>query len=234
MKIIRIASLQEAGKVAYDIICEALQQGARVFGLATGSSPIPLYEQLVASDVDFSQSVSINLDEYVGLSATHPQSYHHFMYQHLFKYKPFQQSYLPDGTNLDAAQETARYDAVLAEHPIDVQILGIGRNGHIGFNEPGTPFSSTTHQVALAPSTIEANQRFFKEGETVPAFAYTMGLASIMTAKKIILIACGSSKAEAIKGMVEGPITEALPASILQRHPDVTLLVDAAAASLLQ
>lgn len=153
------------------------------------------------------------------------------MREHLFNAKPFKASFFPDGTNPDAGAVTREYDRILASHPIDLQVLGIGRNGHIGFNEPGTAFDSRTHRVALTPSTITANARFFARPDQVPRYAYTMGIASIMAAKRIILLAFGEEKAAAIRASLKGPVTPDVPASVLQRHPNVTVVLDAAAAS---
>jgi len=177
--------------------------------------------------------VSVNLDEYVGLTGEDPQSYRYFMQENLFNEKPFKVSYLPKGNEDTAEEETARYNEILAQHPVDLQILGIGRNGHIGFNEPGTPFDSQTHLVHLDQSTIEANSRFFEKIEDVPTQAISMGIANILAAKSIILFAYGESKAQAIAGTVNGPKTESLPASALQGHPDVVIIADQAALSLL-
>ncbi|MGT2847333.1 glucosamine-6-phosphate deaminase [Streptococcus massiliensis] len=230
MKVIQVENQVEGGKIAFELLKEKLAAGAQVLGLATGSSPIEFYKQIVASDLDLSGLISINLDEYVGIDEDNPQSYHHFMNEHLFDAKPFKVSYLPDGANeADGPAAVGRYNKILSEHPIDLQILGIGTNGHIGFNEPGTPFTEETHLVDLDQSTIEANARFFEDVSQVPIKAISMGIKNIMDAKSIILFAYGASKQEAIKGLVEGPVTEQLPASILQRHPDVVIIGDAEA-----
>jgi len=200
----------------------------------TPSSPLEFYQQIVESDLDFSNLTSVNLDEYVGLDGDNPQSYRYFMQENLFNKKPFKESFLPRGVKDNAEAEVERYNQILADHPVDLQILGIGRNGHIGFNEPGTPFDSQTHLVELDQSTIEANARFFEKIEDVPTQAISMGIKNILDAKSILLFAYGESKAEAIAGTVEGPVTESLPASSLQNHPDVTIIADAAALSLLK
>lgn len=232
MKIITEKTAAAASARAFEIVDKLMQRDQlHVLGLATGSSPLDLYRLIRESDLDFSQATSVNLDEYVGLKPTDPQSYHYFMQEHLFSVKPFKKSFFPDGTTLDAAAVTREYDQILAQHPVDLQILGIGRNGHIGFNEPGTSFDSHTHRVALTKSTIAANARFFANPDEVPRYAYTMGIASIMAAKRIILLAFGDKKAAAIRQTVNGPVTPAVPASILQRHPHVTLVLDEAAAS---
>lgn len=233
MKIIKVNNAEEGGAIAFTLLKEAMTSGAKTLGLATGSSPVTFYQRLVSSSLDFSDMVSINLDEYVGLGPEHEQSYHHFMANHLFHHKIFKASYLPDGLAADSQEAALAYDQIIAEHPIDFQILGIGRNGHIGFNEPGTPFTIGTHVVDLAPSTIEANARFFESSEDVPRQAISMGIASIMSAETIVLMAYGAEKAEAIYQTVHGEVTEAVPASILQRHNHVILVLDEAAASLL-
>ncbi|MEQ9809283.1 glucosamine-6-phosphate deaminase [Streptococcus jiangjianxini] len=231
MKVVTVKNAQEGGKIAFTLLKEKMAQGIQTLGLATGSTPETFYQEIRQSDLDFSEMTSINLDEYVGLDQSSDQSYAYFMKQHLFDAKPFKMSYLPDGKATDLEAAAKDYDRIIAENPIDFQILGIGRNGHIGFNEPGTSFDKTTHVVDLAPSTIEANSRFFDSIDDVPKQAMSMGIASIMASKTIVLLAFGSEKADAIKGMVEGSVTEELPASVLQNHADVIVIVDEAAAS---
>ena len=224
MKVITVKNQLEGAKIGFDLLKEAMDNGAKTLGLATGSTPVEFYNQIVKSDLDFSDMTSVNLDEYVGLDGSDEQSYRYFMSKHLFNEKPFKENFLPNGKAADLEAETKAYDQIIAEHPIDFQILGIGQNGHIGFNEPGTSFEETT---------IKANARFFENEEDVPRQAISMGIASIMAAKSIVLMAYGESKAEAIKGMVEGEITEDMPASILQKHADVVVIADEAAAALL-
>lgn len=231
MKIIRVKNQQEGGKVAFSLLKESVANGAKTLGLATGSTPLSLYQELVKSDLDLSHLTSINLDEYVGLPVTNSQSYHYFMRQHLFHAKPFKENFLPNGLATDLEQEVKRYDQVIADYPIDVQILGIGRNGHIGFNEPGTSFAEKTHVVDLQASTIEANSRFFDSIDDVPKQAISMGIASIMSSRQIILLAFGEEKADAIQAMIQGEVTESLPASSLQHHDQVVVILDEAAAS---
>ena len=233
MKVITVKNQLEGAKIGFDLLKEAMDNGAKTLGLATGSTPVEFYNQIVKSDLDFSDMTSVNLDEYVGLDGSDEQSYRYFMSKHLFNEKPFKENFLPNGKAADLEAETKAYDQIIAEHPIDFQILGIGQNGHIGFNEPGTSFEETTHVVDLQESTIKANARFFENEEDVPRQAISMGIASIMAAKSIVLMAYGESKAEAIKGMVEGEITEDMPASILQQHADVVVIADEAAAALL-
>ncbi|WP_367986316.1 glucosamine-6-phosphate deaminase [Streptococcus sp. ZY1909104] len=231
MKVHVVENQAEGAALAFNLLKEKLAGGAKVLGLATGSSPLEFYKLIRESDLDFSDLTSVNLDEYVGLGEESDQSYIYFMKEQLFNSKPFKQSYLPNGLAVDLDAELARYNAILEEHPVDFQILGIGRNGHIGFNEPGAPFDGQTHLVDLAPSTIEANSRFFETIEEVPKQAISMGIANIMAAKTIVLMAYGQEKADAIKATVEGPVTEQVPASVLQNHDDVVLIVDQAAAS---
>ena len=231
MKILVTKNKEVASHHAFKLLQTDIINGAQVLGLATGSSPLGLYQKMTNSPVDYSNLISINLDEYVGLKPTDPQSYHYFMEHHLFTQKPFAKSFIPDGSNLNATKVINHYNQILATYPIDTQILGIGNNGHIGFNEPGTPFDSQTHKVKLTPATINANARFFTSSKDVPTEAYTMGIGSILQAKHIILLAFGEQKADAINKMVNGKITTAVPASILQKHPNVTVILDKQAAS---
>lgn len=230
-KIIRVKDAEEGGKKAFELIKEGIENGAQVLGLATGSTPETLYQEMVKSDVDFSNCVSINLDEYIGLSGDNDQSYRYFMNSHLFNQKPFKATYVPNGKAEDLAAECRHYEEILANHPIDIQILGIGENAHIGFNEPGTPFDAPTQVVELTESTINANKRNFEKIEDVPTTAISMGIGSIMKSKKVILIAYGEAKAEAIANTINGEMTTDVPASVLQNHPDVTIILDDAAAS---
>lgn len=233
MRIIRVQNQIEGGQVAFSLLKDEMAKGAKTLGLATGSTPLAFYDEIRKSDLDFSDMTSVNLDEYVGLAADNDQSYHYFMQENLFRAKSFKESFLPNGLASDLQEETRRYDQVIAEHPIDFQILGIGHNGHIGFNEPGTSFDVTTHVVNLAEDTIKANSRFFDSIDDVPKQAISMGIQSIMQSKMIVLMAYGQGKADAIKQMIEGPVTEDLPASVLQKHPNVVIIVDEAAASAL-
>lgn len=230
-KIIRVKDAEEGGKKAFELIKEGIDNGAQVLGLATGSTPETLYQEMVKSDVDFSNCVSINLDEYIGLSGDNDQSYRYFMNSHLFNDKPFKATYVPNGQAEDLEAECRHYEEIIANHPIDIQILGIGENAHIGFNEPGTPFDAPTQVVELTESTINANKRNFEKIEDVPTTAISMGIGSIMKSKKVILIAYGEAKAEAIANTINGEMTIDVPASVLQNHPDVTIILDDAAAS---
>ncbi len=231
MKVIQVKHAQEGGKQAFAQLKEAMDKGITTLGLATGSTPVTLYQEMVTSALDFSHLTSVNLDEYVGLSDENPQSYRYFMNEHLFNKKPFKETFVPNGQAKDLDEECARYNDIIAQHPIDLQVLGIGRNGHIGFNEPGTSFDVQTHVVALTDSTIEANKRYFDSIEEVPTHALSMGIASILKSKQIILMAFGKEKAAAVAKMIEGPVTEQLPASVLQMHPNVSVIVDEQAAS---
>lgn len=230
MEIIIVDNQLEGGKKAFEILKGEIAKGADTFGLATGSTPETFYQEIRESNLDFTEMVSINLDEYVGLAKDHEQSYHYFMNKKLFNEKPFKKSYLPDGKAEDLEAESQLYDEIIEENPIDLQILGIGENAHIGFNEPGAAFDSKTEVVELTESTINANKRNFESVDDVPTQAISMGIGSIMEAEKIVLIAYGEKKADAIKNMVEGPVTEEVPASILQKHENVTVILDEAAA----
>jgi glucosamine-6-phosphate deaminase len=215
-----------------------LNQHHPVLGLATGSTPIPLYRELIAkhkSGLDFSHVSTINLDEYVGLSADHPQSYRYFMIEHLFNKINVDRSkaFYPNGIAKDLQQECDQYDDIIRSNPIDLLILGIGTNGHIGFNEPGSSLKTTTHIVKLAQETINANARFFNNINDVPTHAITMGMQSIFHAKQIILLAFGEQKSSAVLESVTGNIQTSLPASILQLHPNVTFVLDQQAGKLL-
>ena len=231
MQIIRVANAEEGGKKAFELIKEGMNNGAKVLGLATGSTPETLYKEMTASDVDFTEMTSVNLDEYVGLGGEDEQSYRYFMNKHLFDKKPFKETFVPNGKAEDLDAASAEYEKIIDAHPVDIQILGIGQNGHIGFNEPGTPLDSLTHVGELTESTINANKRYFDKVEDVPTRAVSMGIGSIMKGKKMILMAYGEAKAEAIKGMIDGPVTTDMPASALQNHQDVVVIIDDAAAS---
>lgn len=202
-------------------------------GTGTGGSPEGIYKQLIEwynkGDIDFSEVTTINLDEYRGLSRESEQSYWYFMHDRFFNHvnvRP-QKINVPDGTNLNAEKECARYDQViLSNGGIDLQLLGIGVDGHIGFNEPGAAFELGTHCVDLDESTIEANKRYFEKKEDVPRQAYTMGIKTIMQAKKVLMVVSGKNKADIVKAAFFGPVTPQVPASILQMHPDFTLVGD--------
>ncbi|QAY65124.1 glucosamine-6-phosphate deaminase [Paenibacillus protaetiae] len=211
-----------------------------VLGLATGSTPLGIYEQLVrlyeSGDVSFKQATTFNLDEYVGLPASHEQSYAYYMNQHLFSRIdiPLSQTNIPDGTAADLQQECAEYEAKLAASPVDIQLLGLGHNGHIGFNEPDEALDGGTHVVQLKPGTREANARFFSSIREVPERAVTMGAGSILKANTILLAVRGADKAAIVKEALTGPITTKVPASLLQTHPRVIVLLDREAGRMLE
>lgn len=226
-------------RIAANIIsAQIIMKPDCVLGLATGSSPEGTYAQLVEwykkGDLDFSQVTSVNLDEYKGLSGDNDQSYRYFMNSHLFDHVNIDKSrtFVPNGLEPDSEKACREYDEVVAATGgVDLQLLGIGHNGHIGFNEPGSAFGKETHCVKLSESTISANARFFDSADDVPKEAYTMGIKSIMQAKKIVVIVSGESKAEIVKRAFLGPITPEVPASVLQLHNDVILVGDEAALS---
>ncbi|WP_225743290.1 glucosamine-6-phosphate deaminase [Marinilactibacillus sp. Marseille-P9653] len=230
LNVIVVENKEQGGKKAFELIKEAMESGAKVLGLATGSTPETLYKEMRESELDYSDMISVNLDEYVGLPADHPQSYHTFMEDNLFSSKPFKKTFIPDGLG-DEQEEIKRYNKIIEEYPIDLQILGIGTNAHIGFNEPGTSFLQETHMEKLTDATIESNKRYFESEEEVPKYAFSMGIKSILSAKQIVLMAYGEEKSEAIDQMINGSITEQVPASVLQTHDNVTIIIDEAAAS---
>ena len=237
MIIYRAKNYQDMSRKAANIIsAQIIMKPNCVLGLATGSSPVGTYQQLIEwykkGDLDFSQVTSINLDEYKGLGPDNDQSYRYFMNTNLFNHVNINKNhtFVPDGLEKDSDKACSEYNhTITREGGIDLQLLGLGHNGHIGFNEPGAAFEKETHCVDLTESTIEANKRFFDSEESVPKQAYTMGIKSIMQAKKILVIVSGESKAEILKEVLHGPITPAVPASILQLHNDVTIVADEAA-----
>src|SRR6267378_7420389 len=209
-----------------------------VLGMATGSTPLGLYQELVRlhkkGELDFSHVTTFNLDEYVGLPITHAQSYHHFMHEHLFRHVniPAQNIHIPSGTTTNYRAFCAWYEARIKEcGGIDLQILGIGTDGHVGFNEPGSSLSSRTRLKTLSKQTIDDNARFFDRRADVPVYAITMGVGTILDAHKLVLVASGSSKAKAVAQAVEGPVTSMVTASALQLHRDAVVIVDEAAAA---
>ena len=225
-------------KAANIVSAQVIMKPNCVLGLATGSTPIGLYKQLVEwynkGDLDFSEVMTVNLDEYKGLPRENDQSYYYFMHDNLFDHvnvKP-ENTHLPDGTKEDANEECARYEELIRSlGGQDLQLLGLGHNGHIGFNEPDAVFEKTTHCVDLQESTIEANKRFFASADDVPKQAYTMGIGTIMQSKKILVVVSGEDKADTVAKAFFGPVTPEVPASILQFHKDVILVADEAALS---
>lgn len=240
MKLVVCKDQNEANKVAGDMMVETVKENPEaILGLATGSTPVGMYNYMIEehkeNGTSYKNVSTVNLDEYIGLEPTHEQSYRHFMNETLFKGLDInlENTYVPSGMG-DGEANAVAYEETLAElGPVDIQVLGIGTNGHIAFNEPGTSFDLGSHVTNLVPETIEANSRFFDSIDDVPKTAITMGIKSILRAKKIILLAFGENKAEAIKGTFEDEISTDLPATALRNHPDVTIITDEAAASLL-
>ena len=232
MKVYRAQTLPEMSRKAANIIsAQIILYPASVIGLATGSSPVGTYDQLVEwyekGDLDFSGVTTVNLDEYCGLPGSDPHSYRYFMEQHLFSRVNIDpgRTHLPNGMAEDVEAECRRYDQLIASlGGVDLQLLGLGHNGHIGFNEPSAAFEKTTHCVELGERTRRANARFFQSPDDVPRRAITMGIKSIMQAKKILLIVNGEDKRETLHRALFGPVTPSLPASILQLHPDLTVV----------
>ncbi len=241
MQIIRTTDYDHMSRMAANIIsAQVIMKPDCVLGLATGSTPIGTYEELVRryenKDLDFSGVTSINLDEYKGLSPENDQSYRYFMNEHLFRHVNIRPecTYVPNGLEPDSDKACEAYNAIIAASGgIDLQLLGLGHNGHIGFNEPSDVFEKETHCVDLAQSTIDANSRFFTSMDEVPRQAYTMGIGTIMKAAKVLVIVSGESKAQIVKDAFFGPCTPQVPASILQLHSNVVLVGDEAALSLI-
>jgi glucosamine-6-phosphate deaminase len=240
MKVIITENYEEMSKKAAEILIGIVKENPNaVLGLATGSSPIGAYQNMIKDHKENGTSYkgvhTVNLDEYVGLTADHDQSYAYFMRDNLFNHVDIdlKNTNVPCGAAKDLQKECDRYNALLEEYKQDVQLLGIGSNGHIGFNEPGTPIDSVTHLVDLTENTIKDNSRLFASIDEVPRQALSMGIKNIMNAKSVVLVASGKNKAKAVYGMVKGEVTPEVPASILQLHPFVTLVCDKDAASLL-
>ncbi len=240
-KILIVKDPEAVGKLAADQF-EALilSKPACVLGLATGSSPLPLYRELVKREkegrIDFSRVRSANLDEYKGLPSDHPQSYRYFMQENLFDHISIlpENTIVPDGLASDVDAMCAEYERKIeAWGGVDLQLLGLGHDGHIGFNEPEDHFPAATHEVQLLEITRQANKRFFDSIDQVPTAAFTMGIGTVMAARKVLMVVTGRDKAEILKASFFGPVTPQIPASILQFHPDVTVICDEAAASLL-
>lgn len=239
MRIIKARDYDEVGRKAANIIFSVMTEKPDcVLGLATGSSPVGIYKELVRhyeeGDLDFSKVTTVNLDEYKGLDREDPQSYAYYMRENLFFHvniRP-EKTFLPDGREADSQKACEAYNQILRQAgQQDLQLLGIGHDGHIGFNEPADHFPKETHCVDLAEPTIEANARFFESREQVPTQAYTMGIQNIMAAKQILMVANGKGKAKILKEAFQGPITPQIPASILQLHPNVILVADEEALS---
>lgn len=239
MKVIKVKNYDELSRTAATIIAGTiLSKPDCLLGLATGSSPVGTYDHLASmyedGILDFSHVRSVNLDEYVGLDGENDQSYRYFMNKHLFERVniDIKNTHVPDGTNLDAASCCGLYNALLKEMgQVDLQLLGIGPNGHIGFNEPDDHFETETHCVDLTEATIQANKRFFASEADVPRKAYSMGIGNIMNAKTVLLVANGKNKAKALAAAINGPVTPSCPASILQFHPNAIIVADEEALS---
>ena len=239
MQVFVFKTKEEAAKAAVSVFAaELMKKPNAIFGLATGSSPIPLYHEMIKLNkegaMDFSKCRSWNLDEYVGLKPDHVCSYRRFMNEELFDHVNIDKAntHVPSGIAADMAKEAADYDAAIeAAGGIDIQLLGIGRNGHIGFNEPDDKFTYGTHVVTLTENTIQANARFFRSPDEVPRQAYTMGVQTIMYARSILVVANGEDKADAVRAMCFGPVDPQCPASILQLHTNCTVIADEAALS---
>ncbi len=238
MKVIKVKNYDEMSQVGFENLMNVVKtQATPVLGLATGSTPIGLYKAMIKdhqeNQTSYQNVSACNLDEYFGIDPENNQSYAHFMRDNLFNHIDInlENCHIPSGNQTDPEAECVRYNEVLANHPVDVQILGIGGNGHIGFNEPGTALNSQTHVVTLDEQTRLDNARFFGSLEEVPTLAVTMGIRSIMMAKQIILLASGESKAEAVAKMINGDVTTDCPATVLQLHPNVIVIADEAALS---
>jgi len=240
MEIIKARDYENMSELGAQFLVDKLKGGeVEVLGLATGGTPVGLYKRLIKKINDEKLSLShlhtVNLDEYIGLSADDPNSYHQYMETVLFKHIdiPKDQVQLPNGYAKDVSSECERYEQLI-DHlgGVDLQLLGIGNNGHIGFNEPGSSFESRTKVVDLAPSTIEANARYFSSDNKVPRQAITMGIKTIMESKSILLLASGKEKAKAVAELIQGEVSEASPATVLQKHPNITLIADEEALSL--
>lgn len=239
MKLVILKDAAAVAQYGADIFIKQIKQKPdSVLGLATGSTPLALYNELIAANqswrVSFKQVTSFNLDEYLGLPENHPQSYRHFMNHHLFDHIDINKSatFVPKGDAQDPFVACEEYETLIKQKGgIDIQLLGIGRNGHIGFNEPSSSLKSRTRVKTLTRATIDDNARFFSVDEYQPHLAITMGIGTILDSKKVLLIATGESKASAIKACVEGPLTAACPASALQLHEQAILVIDEAAAS---
>lgn len=240
MKVIRCKDYDECSKVAADVFVEAIKANPEIIlGLATGSSPIGIYKNLIKNyeegNISFKNVRTYNLDEYVGISRENDQSYYYFMHDNLFNHVDIVEEnvHVPYAYEGAYAESCKAYTEELKKVSVDIQLLGIGANGHIGFNEPGTSFDQETFIVELTEKTREDNKRFFASIDDVPTHAITMGIADIMRAKKIVLIACGENKAEAVKMLLSEQVTTDFPASALHNHNDVIVVIDEAASKLL-
>jgi glucosamine-6-phosphate deaminase len=238
VNIVILKTPQEIAKLAADRVVGVVRGNASpVLGLATGASPLMLYDELVKrykhNEVSFDSTTTFNLDEYYGVAESSRVSYRHYMHRHFFSHIdiPEKNTYLPQSVGKDPERTAGNYEAKIhSAGGIDLQILGIGSNGHIGFNEPGSSFASRTRISVLAPSTVNDNRQYFEKGEDQPTLAITMGIASILAAKQLLLIATGSNKSQSVRDMLEGPVSVSCPASALQLHANVTVMLDPPAA----
>ncbi|WP_408006940.1 glucosamine-6-phosphate deaminase [Pseudalkalibacillus sp. A8] len=239
MNLIKVENYEEMSQKAAEIIINKVVNNPKItLGLATGGTPEGTYQHLIENhqknQTTYQHVKTVNLDEYIGLGATDPNSYRHYMNEHLFNHIDidFENIHIPNGAATNLQEECRSYDYVIDQlGGVDLQILGIGRNGHIGFNEPQTPFNSKTHIVELAPSTRKANARYFNRFDNVPTHAITMGIASILKSKEILLLVSGEDKAEAMQRLQHGEISESFPASVLKKHNNVTIIADKKAIS---
>ncbi|PID21948.1 glucosamine-6-phosphate deaminase [Sporosarcina sp. P3] len=227
VKWIIVKNPEEGAKEVFNLISEELQHNRlHVLGLATGSTMIPIYDEWTNSSLDFSNITAFNLDEYVGIDADNPNSYAYFMDQHLFSKKPFKETFIPNGMAEDLDKECKEYEDQLNSHPLDIQLLGVGENGHIAFNEPGTSFDSVTHVATLTDSTLGVNSQYFENDEKIPNTALTMGISSIVKSKKLIMVAFGEKKRAAMEKLKAGEVTKEWPITKLLRHDDVIVITD--------
>ena len=241
MKVIVVKDYEEMSQKCAEIFINQLQKKPdSVLGLATGGSPVGTYERLVKAYnegiIDFKHVKTYNLDEYCNISILHPQSYYYFMHDNLFNHVDIVEDnvHLPSTSGEKIDEQCEAYNKMLHAVTIDIQLLGIGSNGHIAFNEPGTPFELETHIVKLTDKTRQDNKRFFNSIDEVPTHAMTMGIKNIMQAKQIVMLISGANKADAVKKLLTGPVTESFPASALNNHPDVTVIIDEAAYTLMK
>ncbi|MEH7384893.1 glucosamine-6-phosphate deaminase [Bacillus sp. JJ1521] len=239
MKVVAVKDFEEMSKFAAAMISHQVEEKQNsVLGLATGGTVVGTYEELIKdhnqNKTSYENIQTVNLDEYLGIEKNHPNSYHHFMMENLFSHININQDniHIPNGLADNYEEESKKYEKVISDlGGVDLQLLGIGVNGHIGFNEPGTPFDSITHTVELEESTRQANMRFFNSIDEVPTHAVTMGISTIMNSKKILLLVSGKAKAEILEKVINGGITETIPATVLKNHPDVTIIADEEALS---
>lgn len=226
-KLEHVANPEEGAEVLFQIIQEEFENNRlHVLGLATGSTMIPVYKKWTDSTLDFSNVTTFNLDEYVGMAPNNPNSYSYFMDEYLFNFKKFKSINRLNGMAEDLDAECASYEAALNANPLDIQLLGVGENGHIAFNEPGTPFESVTHVAKLTDSTLSVNSRFFDNDEEIPNTSLTMGIQSIMNSKKVVLLAFGEKKRKALEKLFEKEVTRDWPITKLLHHKDLIVITD--------